>query len=316
MGLPMRKFCPIREDFYFGFRLNLENFVDGIRRDLLFANFERKWIVRTPLFNGDSEGALQPARGGRGKDAIMAVTRGGAGAGDKNATLFDKGVEAIRKAFIHEYESRKEDKVQPFKGVGGIDEAAGDATRLELPQEMLPLVPGIREAEGHRVVSLVLVDLDENGGAHERDGTQNFGAESPKLLAFLGELLVAPSRDVVVVEDAVPVNLSAKATGAPAEVENAIGSMGHGLPGPKPHLAWARRGVDVRPLATRSALLFEDDIVAGSGPAFLVLDRSPDGIDFVLIVGIGGESRIDINTVEVEVPGEGPMVDMIEGTVV
>ena len=174
------------------------------------------------------------------------------------------------------------------------------------------MLAGAGEPEAHGGVGFVLVALRQDGGAHMEGCAEDFGPDPLQLATFLREFLVAAARDVVVIQDAVPVNLRAKTAGAPAEMEDAIRAVGDGLVGPKPHLPRSGRLVQVGPLAARAPLLLGNDVRAGGGARLFVLEGAPEE----LARKIGHESGIDIDSVEIQISGEFPVVHVCEGAVV
>src|SRR5450756_1758189 len=108
-----------------------------------------------------------------------------------------------------------------------------------------------------------VVVLQHGHGGPEARTLDNL-ANVLQLVAHLLDFRIAPARLRVMIEDAMPVLLSAEARRPPAKVDDGVRTVRDGLVGPQADLARPRRHADHLP-ASRSRLLLHDPEVLTAG---------------------------------------------------
>ncbi len=87
----------------------------------------------------------------------------------------------------------------------------------------------------------LIVVIRDDGDVSSRSAANHTLRKRFKLAPNLCSLCHASVGAVMVIVDAVPVDLCAHRGGAPAKIEHHVGAMGNRLVGPEAHLSWLRR---------------------------------------------------------------------------
>ena len=110
-----------------------------------------------------------------------------------------------------------------------MNEAAGDPFAVAMTIEQQAVVLRTRQAHGIRSVRFLIVEIRSgHADVHAHVRAEDLVLDCIDLAGELARLVVAPTWDVVVVDDPHPVNLGAEMGGPPAEEHQAVRASRHG----------------------------------------------------------------------------------------
>ena len=151
-----------------------------------------------------------------------------------------------------------------------MHEAASDPFAVAMAVEQQAVVFRARQSHGIGAVRFLIIEVRSGNAdieAHVR--AEDLVLDGIDLAGKLARLVIAPARDVVVVDDPHPVDFCSEVRRPPAEEHHAVGAPGHGRHGHAAHLAGLgsqRRKVWLR---AEAGLLLGHDEIAGRTPRYI-----------------------------------------------
>ena len=132
----------------------------------------------------------------------------------------------------------------------------------KLPESEIPLFFRTWQALAHGCVREVLIVFNEDASFNRQGCTEDFLSDKLQFPPFPGQFFIPATRNVVLVDNTVPVYFRTETACPPPEVQYTVSPVSNGLIRPQSHPAWGWCVLHMGFLPTSPALLFRNNVAA------------------------------------------------------